>query len=187
MLWIFDPCNYGYVRCMARLQVKVLRYSTTRLPKNWIDVFYNIFFVSISFLNQRFVGVCHANGARKELSHVETMRCEIHSFANLNHKKGEFFQTPSIRAHGFSWVVDLYPRGTKKGRGEDAVGIFVQRAPDDDVAASAEAKFEILTNDFIKTSKFHNLSRGGQSWGGKSHHDKTSCPPDLIEAHVLSR
>ena len=110
---------------------------------------------------ERFVGVCHGNGTRKELSHVETMRFEIHNFANLEHKKGERFATPSIRAHGFPWIVKLYPRGTKNGP-EDQVGICFgrERPDDDDVATTVEAKLELSVNNDARVLKYHDhLSR----------------------------
>ena len=96
---------------------------------------------------ERFVGVCHGNGTRKELSHVETMRFEIHNFANLEHKKGMCFETPSIRAHGVSWNLALYPRGTNIGPA-DKVGIFLGRARDDEVTTPVEAQVEMSINDF---------------------------------------
>ena len=79
---------------------------------------------------ERFVGVSHNNGVPKKLSHIASMRFEIHDFAHLPHQREEEYRTRPIRAHGALWSLRVYPRGCKDSK-ENFVSLDICRERED--------------------------------------------------------
>lgn len=66
-------------------------------------------------------------GSPKELSEIQTIQARIHDFTNLPQKRGEAFKTSILKAHGYEWVIRIYPCGHRlSSESFDQIGVFIQ-------------------------------------------------------------
>ena len=62
---------------------------------------------------------------------VEKMRFKIHNFASLQKSRDESVSTPSIQAHGYSWKLQVYPRGDLTStKAVEYVSVYLQYVED---------------------------------------------------------
>jgi hypothetical protein len=99
---------------------------------------------------------------------VAKMEYCIHNFANREEKRGEYFFTGTINAHGHPWKLKIYPRGhTKSKTDTEHVSMFLVYAGENTKIKSVVAKAIIRTKAInIEIPKFEfsieckNSSRG---------------------------
>jgi len=48
---------------------------------------------------------------RKRLKTIETVKLIIYDIRNRKEKHEEYIKSPNVKAHGFEWDIDVYPRG----------------------------------------------------------------------------
>mmetsp|Transcript_18991 Transcript_18991/g.28085 ORF Transcript_18991/g.28085 Transcript_18991/m.28085 type:complete len:443 (-) Transcript_18991:123-1451(-) len=62
--------------------------------------------------------IINVGRAALKISKVETLRFDFRDFANLEQKKDEGVFSPSLVAHGYTWRLAVYPRGTNESKSD---------------------------------------------------------------------
>jgi speckle-type POZ protein len=55
---------------------------------------------------------------KKILESIETIQLVIHNFKDLTEKRGESIQSRVLKAHGYEWMIEIYPKGHPKSSSE---------------------------------------------------------------------
>ena len=60
---------------------------------------------------QKYHYVSIGEPSKKLWTDVETLKLEIHNFNDRKENNDQFVETPPVKAHGYEWIIAVYPRG----------------------------------------------------------------------------
>jgi hypothetical protein len=107
---------------------------------------------------------------KRLLKKVETMRFKLHDFANCEERRGQYRITPTIRAHGYNWKLQIYPYGDNRSSEEtEHVSCFLHyfASPNDRIEPSAKVTYRVATHKTDTQLCAFSVEKGkcSTSWG----------------------
>jgi hypothetical protein len=118
----------------------------------------------------------------KRRREVETVTFIIHDFKNRNEKRSENINSPRVCAHGYKWIIQVYPRGDKGSPTdiEYSSCYFTLAQEGEDVTAS----YTIRCKGYKGTVKFPRMFRNGDGyvgWGFRKFLKRQSILDEYLE------
>ena len=80
---------------------------------------------------------------KKVLENTETIQLVIHNFKDQTEKRGEFIQSPVLKAHGYDWAIGIYPKGCQ-GSSLDIVQVLYYLSYVGDQKPKPVARFALV-------------------------------------------
>jgi len=107
---------------------------------------------------------------KRTLRKVETMRFKLHNFEHCQERRGQYRITPSLRAHGYNWKLQVYPKGDNRSSEEtEHVSCFLHYfvSPNDRVEPTAKVTYRIGTHKTDTQLCTFSIDKGkcSTSWG----------------------
>jgi hypothetical protein len=107
---------------------------------------------------------------KRILRKVETMRFKFHDFANCEERRGQYRITPTLKAHGYNWKLQIYPYGDNRSSKEtEHVSCFLHyfASPNDQIEPSAKVTYRVATHKTDTQLCAFSVDKGkcSTSWG----------------------
>jgi speckle-type POZ protein len=108
----------------------------------------------------------YGNVPKEFLGNKEMMQFQIHDFANLQEKRGEYIYTNTIKAHGHLWKLYIYPRGDLELKTDysEYVSFFLKYAGENTKNNSVLAK-PIIRTETINAQHLEKKYSKKNLWG----------------------
>jgi hypothetical protein len=107
---------------------------------------------------------------KRLLRKVETMKFKIHDFVHCEEKRGQYRITPTLKAHGYNWKLQIYPYGDHRSSTEtEHVSCFLHyfASPNDREEPSAKVTYRVATHQTDTQLCAFSVGKGkcSTSWG----------------------